>query len=174
MRDACVVLAVILLLANAWHWLTLDPERLRLELGLRAVDVSPWRRAAGLALILAPVGLLAFGLFRLRAAFASFAEGAVFSATAAKSLRDFAAAASLSAIVAIAVTPALSLLLTLGAPRGPQVSVQIGSGQLTILLIAGAVWVFANILMSAGALAEENAALNAERDALADENAQFV
>ena len=174
MRHACLVLAAALLAANAVHWLVLSPEALRLELGLRAVDMAAWRRACGLALVLAPVALLAFGLIRLRAAFASFARGRMFSAAATAGLRDFAGLAALSAVAAIVVTPALSFVLTAGLPRGPQIALQIGSGQLTILLVSGVTWVFANILASARDLADENAALHVERDALAGENAQFV
>lgn len=174
MRHACWALGLLLVIATAAHWLGLDERGLSVELGLRAVNLAPWRRLVGLGLVLTPVLVLAWGLWRLRDAFARFATGDVFSPLATASLRDFAAAATVSAATAMLVTPMLSFILTTGLPGGTQTTVAIGSGQLTILLVAGVVWVFANILAAAQGLAEENAALDAERSALADENAQFV
>ena len=174
MQHACWAAAAVLLAATLAYGLALDEQVLRVELGLRAVRLDPWRRAISVLLLLVPVAALAFGLVRLREAFRSFAAGDLFSFAAATGLRDFAGWAAASAILAQLVVPALCFALTIGLARGPQVVVRLGAGQLTILVVAGAVWVFAHILSEARLLLDENLLLSTERRALADENAQFV
>jgi hypothetical protein len=174
MSFACPALAAIVLGATAVHWLDLDASGVREELHLSTVQLDAGRRSVGLALLLIQPAIMAYGLVRLRAAFAAFARGEVFAAPAIARLRDFAGAAAISAILTVPIMPALSWMLTSDLPGGPQVIVAVGAGQLTILLVAGVVWVFAKILTAGQALAAENHHLQAERRALADENAQFV
>jgi hypothetical protein len=148
---------VILPVAAAIHWLGADAAVLRSELHLKSVDLTAGRRIAGLALVLVPPLVLAFGLCRLPAAFAAFARGDLFSPKAALGLRAFAAAALASAVLALPTVPAVTWLLTAGEPGGAQLVVQVGTGQLTLALVAALIWVFATVLAAGAALARENA-----------------
>lgn len=163
----CLVVAALFVGAVAYQWLTATAESLRLELDLAHVQLTPARRSTSLALALLPAAINAWGLLRLRASFQCFARDELFSTRAICGLRDFAAAAAASVLVAAIVGPVISIILTVGGPHGTAVAVNVSTGSLTILLISGVTWIFAHVLGLGAALAAENASL-------AEENAAFV
>jgi hypothetical protein len=163
----CLVVAAAFLGGIAYHWLTATAAGLRLELDLPEVLLTPTRRMACLALNLLPAAITTWGLLRLRSSFQCFARDELFSPRAIAGLRDFAATAAASVLVAAVMGPIMSLILTVGAPKGVNVAVNISTGSLTILLISGVTWIFAHVLGLGAAMAAENASL-------AEENAAFV
>ena len=85
----------------------------------------------------------------------AFRRGAYFSASVFRSLRRFAMALLVGALLRLAVTPAAGLLLSLGQDRG-SVSLRLGTGDVLALLLAGGIWLMAWILMEAAEIEAEN------------------
>lgn len=165
--NGCVAVALLFLSLVIWRWLTGTPQSLATLLELKAISLTPARRLACLVLSTLPVAVIAWGVLRLRASFLCFSRGELFSAKAIGGLRDFAAAGAGAVAIAAIVSPAISLILTLGTPLGPDISIKIGASSVMIVLISGVTWIFAHVLGLGAALAEENASL-------AEENAAFV
>lgn len=165
--DLCLVMATLFVGLSLYRWLSLTPQGLQAELGVAAVRLDGLRRAALLAPTVLPVALIAAGLLRLRKSFRCFARGDLFTPDAVGGLRNFAAAAAGSVLFAAVAWPAVGWILTFDTPAGGDLTVNIGTGSLTILLISVLTWIFAHILGLGAALAEQNASLAAE-------NAAFV
>lgn len=167
LAGACQGLAVLLPLLTVWYWATVTPEALAAAMapGLSPHDLFPagladWQRVAGGMVSLAGVVLLVYGLLRMRACFILFRAGRFFDPGAARGVRGFAAGVLGAVIARLLSTPALTALLTLHNPPGLRfVSVRAGTDELLALLVAGAFWIVAALLVRAGEIARENASL---------------
>lgn len=165
LAGGCQALAVLLPLVTIWHWGTVSPEALAAALApdtspqdLFPAGVADWQRIAGAAVSLASVALLVYGLLRIRACFLLFRAGRFFDPAAARGVRGFAAGVLAAVVGRLLTTPALTALLTMHNPPGLRfVSVRVGSDELLALLVAGAFWVVAALLVRAGEIAKENA-----------------
>ncbi len=104
-----------------------------------------------------PMGLLVWGILRVRQTFMAFAGGEVFSARAISGLRDFAIGVGTSALIKPLITALLSLFLTWDAPAGSrQLVLQFGSDTALFVLFAGAFLAATWSMQRAALLAEEN------------------
>lgn len=165
LAGGCLLLAVLLPLLTLWHWGTVSPEALAAALAphvaphdLFPAGLAEWQRIAGAAISLASVALLVYGLLRIRACFRLFRAGRFFDPAAARGVRGFAAGVLGAVVVRLLTTPALTALLTMHNPPGLRfVSVRVGSDELLALLVAGAFWIVAALLVRAGEIAKENA-----------------
>jgi hypothetical protein len=171
MGHACLGLAALLPIASGVRWLSADAATIAQSLGLEAVALGPLQRGLGLAIVLAPPAVHAVGLLHLRAAFRRFAGGEVFSKSAALALRRFSTAVLSACALSFLAFPILQLMLTVPTGKGVQWGVSVSTNMLSLLLTAGAVWVFAHVMLLSAQAHEEVA--KRER-VLADENAQFV
>ncbi len=160
---ACWAMVILLPIALVYYWAITNAPDLATQYGnLRAnailAPLQTWQRVAAAAVTAIPLVLLLMGVWQAKRCFAQFAAGQLFSAQATGHLRRFAgwmAAAALAAIVAGAVT---SVLLTLQNPPGMrQLAVGISSTHVFSFFFAALVWLMADVMSQAQALAEENA-----------------
>lgn len=160
---ACWALVILMPMALVYYWATTTAPDLATEYGkLRAgAVVAPleiWQRVAAATVTAVPLVLLLVGVWQAKRCFAQFAAGELFTAQATRHLRRFAgwmAAAALAAIVAGAAT---SVLLTLHNPPGMRhLAVSISSTHVFSFFFAALVWLMADVMSQAQALAEENA-----------------
>jgi hypothetical protein len=105
---------------------------------------------------LIPVAFATWGLIRARRCFRSFRRGEFFTADVIGNLRAFAAGIALWVVSGWLTTPIMSLMLTLFQEE-KRVTVQFSWNDLMMLLFAGVVWLIADIMRRAAAIAEENA-----------------
>ncbi|MEQ8346762.1 MAG: hypothetical protein RIB84_21080 [Sneathiellaceae bacterium] len=152
-------LAVVLPLAVAWSWFTADPATLVADAGLPpGALLAPWQVLAGGLLSLLPVLLLAAGLLAARRCFRLFRQGAWFTGGAVAALRDFGSRVVLAGIAGLLLPTLLGLLLSIGnAPGQRALVIAIGSGPVLGILLGGAVWAMALVMLRAVAIAEDHA-----------------
>jgi Protein of unknown function (DUF2975) len=160
---ACWALVILMPVALVYYWATTHAPDLAAQYGnLQAsallAPLQPWQRVAAAAVTAIPLVLLLVGVWQAKRCFAQFATGQLFTAQATVHLRRFAgwmAAAALAAIVAGAAT---SVLLTLQNPPGTRyLAVGISSTHVFSFFFAALVWLMADVMSQAHALAEENA-----------------
>ena len=160
---ACLVLLIALPAIVLGYGAVADASSLALRANLKPLaiqnELHAWQRVAGAALMMLPVGFLSAGLWQARRCFAGFAAGQLFTLEAVRQLRRFAAWVMASALAAIGVGPALSVVLTLtNAPGTRQLAIGVGSDHALTLLFAAVVWWMAEVIGQGQSLAEENAA----------------
>lgn len=118
-----------------------------------ARDPAPaLRRAAG-ALALVPALCMSVGLWRARDCFTSFARGEHFNAVTVSSLRACARAMVAAGLAGLVVPSLIGLLLS----GGQRLTVDVGSGQVALLVFGALVWKVASAFARGITLAEENA-----------------
>lgn len=145
LRLAAAVLALGLPVLAVVYWL-FDVSAVLQDSTLRAI-----------AVVTALMHLLplSWGLYRLRACLAAFAEGQPFDARAIAGLRDFAVGTGLSALIKPIAGAILSLAMSWNTPSR-QISLQISSDTMVLALFAGVIASLAWALHKAACLAEEN------------------
>ncbi|MEJ1967968.1 MAG: DUF2975 domain-containing protein [Rhizomicrobium sp.] len=117
----------------------------------------PYRLAA-LAFSLSAELFTVWALWSLRALFLIYARGEVFSPRALKLLHNVAVALFAGVIVTFVVHAPISLILTLPLGAGHHaISLDLGSGDVATLFLAGAVLAISRVMVEAGRIAEENA-----------------
>ncbi|NYZ11042.1 hypothetical protein HL658_00655 [Azospirillum sp. RWY-5-1] len=167
LAGACQGLALLLPVLTVWYWATVTPAALAAGLtpDVSAHDLFPagladWQRIAGGLVSMASVALLVYGLLRMRACFLLFRAGRFFDSTAARGVRGFAAAVLGAVVARLLSTPALTGLLTMHNPPGLRfLSVRVGTDELLALLVAGAFWVIASLLVRAGDIVKRDASI---------------
>lgn len=167
---ACIGLAALLPGASLGHWLTTDAADAAQKLGLKAVSLGSFERMVGCVIVLAPPFAHAVGLLHLRTAFLRFASGELFSTEAAVALRRFSTCVVWACLLSLLAYPALQILLTRGSGT-VRWGINVSPNTLTLLLMAGAVWVFAHVLSLSTQVHDE---VSSRERMLADENARFV
>lgn len=126
----------------------------------RDLALTPLRIAAGAAITAVPVGVLLFGLWQVRALFADFAEGRVFTLASARRLRDFAASVLAQAILGPISSTALLLAFTFDNPPGKrQLAIALSSNDYLALIIGGVLLAVAWVMVEATRIADENASI---------------
>jgi Protein of unknown function (DUF2975) len=111
-----------------------------------------------IAIIIAvPVGAILFGLFAVRAMFAEFARGHVFTVRSARCLQIFAATVLAQAPLGPLTTLALSIALALDEPPGQSWSIAFSLDNLFALIIGGVLYAAATVMREAARIADENA-----------------
>lgn len=114
-------------------------------------------------LLAGAIGLLqasiaVFAVWQLRLLFRLYADGLIFTAANTRCLRRFAAAVVAFAIAKPVTGALLSVVLTMNNPPGQrQLSITLGSSELTTLFIGGVFLIIAWIMDEAREMAEEQA-----------------
>ncbi|MCD7059066.1 DUF2975 domain-containing protein [Pelagibacterium xiamenense] len=161
LRLGALVAAIVLPVGMALFWFTLDRSGLANLLHIPAGAPRPvglLERGAGFGLSMIPLGILVFGLIRLRACLAAFLSGAIFSSAASGGLRDFAIAIGASALIKPFIGALLSLVLSWSAPPGQRmIAFYVSSDTILFVLFAGTISAMAWAMQQAALLAEENA-----------------
>lgn len=105
-----------------------------------------------------PVLVLMYGIWRLAGLFGLYRKGVFFTQDNSLNLYVFSMALLFTGVAKIIVEALLSVVLTWGNPPGMKaLSIQFGSGEFSILFIAGVLMSVAWIMREAHRLAEENA-----------------
>ena len=151
--------ALPLLAAGVWlffdHWAPLAVGNAGVDFDPAAVS-APMRLTAFLV-SLAGAALQAYGLFGLRGAFLEAAEGRALSLKAVLGFRRFAWVAVAMVFVGIVQHAAYSAILTAGGPGEGQMSLRLGTNELSALF-TGLLFVFvAHVFAEGRKAAEENA-----------------
>jgi DUF2975 family protein len=122
--------------------------------------LTPGRIAAGAAITAVPVGVLLFGLWQVRALFADFAAGRVFTLASARRLRDFAASVLAQAILGPISSTALLLAFTFDNPPGRrQLGIALSTNDYLALIIGGVLLAVAWVMVEATRIADEHASI---------------
>ncbi|WP_338722223.1 DUF2975 domain-containing protein [Devosia sp. XK-2] len=154
------IIAALLPIGLIGFWAGIVPDDLwgRAVPGLPVgLELDLGKRAGAAILGLIPMGLLVWGLLRVRQTFIAFAAGEVFSASAIAGLRDFAIGVGASALIQPLIGALLSLYLTWDAPAGGRrLVLQLGSDTALFVLFAATFLAATWTMRRAAALAEEN------------------
>lgn len=120
--------------------------------------LTPGRVAAGAAITAIPVGVLLFGLWQVRALFADFAKGRVFTPAVAHRLRNFAACVLAQAILGPISSTALLLAFTFSnPPGGRQLGISLSVNDYLALIVGGVLLAIAWVMAEATRIADEHA-----------------
>ncbi len=105
-----------------------------------------------------PIGVMVWGLWRVRALFREFSEGRVFTESAARHLQVFGATVLAQAPLAPLTSLALSIGLTLGEPPGERMAaVTFSINDYFALIVGGVLFAIASAMREAARIADENA-----------------
>lgn len=135
-----------------------DPEILRATLGHAApgAEIGAALRLAVTALALVPALILSLGLWSLAPPLAAMAAGRTFTAAAERGLRRLALAIIAATLAKLLTTPAIGLLLTLGADERSLI-LSLSFVDLQAVILGAALWLMAWVMSEGRALASENA-----------------
>ncbi|MGM3278401.1 DUF2975 domain-containing protein [Ralstonia sp. 24A2] len=156
---ACRLLAIALPLLCGYALLDLPAQGWLARINVQpSMPVAVWQMRLAGVLGLLPVGAMAYGLLRASQCLQGFVRGETFALSTVKRLRSFAAAALTSAVLGLVTPSLISLVLTLHAAPGQHaMTLNIGSSDLLMAVVAGVVWQIAAVYTRAIELAEENA-----------------
>jgi Protein of unknown function (DUF2975) len=121
------------------------------------LTLTPGRVAAAAAMIAIPVGVLLFGLWQVRALFADFGNGRVFTLASARHLRDFAACVLAQAILGPLSSAAVFLALTSNPPGNRQFAIPLSLDNYVALIVGGVLLAVAWVMVEATRIADEHA-----------------
>lgn len=131
------------------------PEQWAMHLGgpapLQALAVGTQALVVVLALL--PALCMSAGLWSARRCFLSFARGEHFNLATVQALRACARAMVAAGVAGLVVPTLIGLLLS----GGQRLSVDLGSGPVSLLIFGAVVWKVASAFVRGMALAEENA-----------------
>lgn len=120
--------------------------------------LTPGHVAAGAAITAVPVAVLLYGLWQVRALFADFASGRVFTLTSARRLRDFAACVLAQAVLGPVSSTALLLAFTISNPPGSrQLGISLSVNDYLALIVGGVLLAVAWVMAEATRIADEHA-----------------
>ena len=123
-----------------------------------ALPLTPSGRLGAAGISAVPVGVMVWGLWRVRALFRDFAAGRVFTESAARHLQMFGVAVLVQAPLGPLSATALALALSLANPPGQRLLVITFSINDYFALVVGGVLVaVATVMREAARLADENA-----------------
>lgn len=119
--------------------------------------VTPIKRIGLMVLLAAPLGVALFGLWKIRALFACYALGEVFSERPARHIRWAGFAMVLNALLTIVTYSLGSLVLTYDNPAGQkQFAVALSSDLFFVFLTGGLLMVIGQVLHEACRISTEN------------------
>jgi hypothetical protein len=127
------------------------------ETGTR-LPLGPSEQAIAALIVAIPVGVMIWGLWHVRALFRDFAQGRVFTGTAARHLQRFGVSVLLQGPLGPLTATALGLALSLGNPPGQRYLVlTLSINDYFALIIGGVLVAVAAAMREAARLAEDNA-----------------
>lgn len=119
--------------------------------------ITPIKRLGLMVLLAAPLGVALFGLWKIRALFACYALGDVFSERPARHIWWAGFAMVLNALLTIVTYSLGSLVLTYDNPVGEkQFAVAVSSDLFFVFLTGGLLMVIGQVLHEAGRISAEN------------------
>jgi len=124
----------------------------------RDLALTPGRVAAGAAITAVPVGVLLFGLWQVRALFADFAEGRVFTPATTRRLRNFAGSVLAQAALGPISSTAMLLAFTFDNPPGSrQLGIALSTNDYLALVVGGVLLAIAWVMVEATRIVDEHA-----------------
>jgi len=119
--------------------------------------VEYWQLYLVCSISVIPAAVLLWGLLNLRSAFNAFSNGMIFATSNIISIKRFALALLLSAILSTISSAIASVLLSQNHPAGEKLlSIQFSSNEISTFLIGTVFWLIAKILIRAYMLEQEN------------------
>ena len=123
-----------------------------------ALPVTPEARLAGALVVAAPVAVMLYGLWAVRALFREFADGRFFTERAARNLQTFAVTVLAQAPLGPLTSAALSVALSLVNPSGERMhAITFSIHDYYALIVGGVLVAVASLMREAARLADENA-----------------
>ncbi|MEM7225943.1 MAG: DUF2975 domain-containing protein [Pseudomonadota bacterium] len=120
-------------------------------------ELPIFSRVLGFLVSMIPTALVIYGLSRLRRLFRLYEAGEIFSADAARCLKQFAIAVMLQAVLRPLSGAVLSVVVTFHNPPGQRMlTVGLGGGEYAALLLGGLMLVIAWIMGEGARIADEN------------------
>ncbi|WP_420134929.1 DUF2975 domain-containing protein [Rhodopseudomonas sp.] len=127
------------------------------EIGAR-LPLDSGNQALAAVIIAVPVVVMLWGLVNVRALFAEFARGRVFTAAAATHLQRFGIAVLAQGLLGPVTATALALALSLSNPAGQRMLVlTFSSNDYVSVIVGGVLIAVAAVMREATRLADENA-----------------
>lgn len=130
------------------------------KLGQAGADLrlTPDGLAAGAAVTAVPVGILLYGLWQVRALFAEFSRGRIFTTSSARRLRNFAAAILAQAVLGPLSSTGLLLAFSWSNPPFDRhIGIAFSTDDLLALILGGVVLAVASAMAEATRIADEHA-----------------
>jgi hypothetical protein len=122
-----------------------------------ALPLTPAARLTASAIFAVPVGVMLWGLWQVRALFGDFADGRVFTETAARRLQMFGVAVLAQAPLGPVTATLLALALSLANPPGERLLlITFSLNDYFALIIGGVLVAVATVMREAARLADEN------------------
>ena len=123
-----------------------------------ALPLTPVTQAIAAAIAAVPIAIMVWGLWHVRALFAEFAAGRVFTPAAARHLQMFGASVLAQAPLGPLISAALTVALTLNQPPGQRMlAVAFSIHDYFALIVGGVLFAAATVMREAARIAEENA-----------------
>lgn len=162
LRGACDAYLLLRPLLAVGIWLNLESVMRSVgpfaNLPMRMEFIGPVNVILGFLVTCIPMGLMMYGVWRLRQLFSLYSTGALFSLASARHLHVFASMLLVTVLTSPVIDILLSLVLTMNYPAGERaISINLGSNDLSMLFIAGVMFAIAWIMREGYLLAEENA-----------------
>ena len=160
----CSLLIIAIPAQVLWFWANISSNLSQLSiardsvlLDMQYIQFYQIAIAGGFSLLVALI--LVYGLIRLRALFAFFKRGILFSLEAANHLLIFAQAVFITALLTPLRSAITSMSLTMNNPEGKKVLIiEFGSNELAMILAAGTLLAIAWVLRESHTIAKENEA----------------
>lgn len=125
---------------------------------LRMEFIGPMNLVLGFGISAIPMGLMLYGVWHLRQLFALYRLGTFFAPENARHLHVFAAMLLVTVVTSPVIDILMSIAMTMNYPAGQRaVSIDLSSGDLSMLFLAGVMFAIAWIMREGHRLAAENA-----------------
>jgi hypothetical protein len=162
LRFACLIYLICSPLLTLGIWLNFEQLGANTEpfsnLPLQMEYIGPVNLILGFLVSCLPMGIMMYGVWRLRLLFGLYRTGALFTPAIACHIQVFAAMLMLKVVTSPIVDIFLSLFLTMNNPAGERsISISLGSDDLSVLFLSGVMFAVAWIMREGQRLAEENA-----------------
>ncbi len=155
---ATIVITPVIYLYFAFHLDVLQDlvvSALTLPVKWSTVGTGQWYTFLGLTFAYHCLGLIS--LYMLGKAFQNFANGMLFEPRNSQYLRRFSQFIFVQALLAPVHFALSSVILSMNHPVGQKMlSIQFGSNEVKVILLAGVMWVISELIIKAGALETEN------------------
>ncbi len=120
--------------------------------------VGPWNIVLGFVCSMLPMGIVMYGLWRLKALFALYQQAAFFTQANVRHLRAFSLALFANVLISPLAGALVSVVVTMNHPPGERaLSISLGSGQLSTAFVAGVFLLVSAIMVEGRKLADDNA-----------------
>jgi len=123
-----------------------------------ALPLTPVTQAIAAAIAAVPIAIMVWGLWHVRALFAEFAAGRVFTPAAARHLQMFGASVLAQAPLGPLTALAFSVGMTMVNPPGERMlAIAFSINDYFALIVGGVLFAAATVMREAARIAEENA-----------------